>query len=285
MKISVSSYSFLKHIKEGKMTAMEVVKYAHELGFDAIEFAEVVGETYEEKAENAKFFRAQADKYGIDVAALAVSGNLYQETKEESDAEIERLRGQLELARILGAPVMRHDIVWQLKREGTMRSFDLMLPVIAGNVRRVTEIASEMGIKTCTENHGYISQDSDRIERLIAAVNHDNFGALVDMGNFSCADDDNALAVSRLANLAFHVHAKDFHKRSFEEGPAEGYFQTRACNYLKGCTIGDGDVPVAQCIAILKRAGYDGYITVEYEGYEDCLEGIKRGREYIAKHI
>lgn len=284
MKISVSSYSFSKHINEGKMTPTEVVKYAYELGFDAVEFAEVVGETYEEKVENAKFFRAEADKYGIDICALAVGGALYQDTREATEAEIERLRGQLELAKILGAPVMRHDIVWKLG-EGVKRSFDLMLPTIAENVRRVTEIAAEMGIKTCTENHGFISQDSDRIERLITAVNHDNFGALVDMGNFSCADDDNALAVSRLANLAFHVHAKDFHKRTFAEGHADGYFQTRACNYLKGCTIGDGDVPVAQCLAILKKAGYDGYVTVEYEGYEDCLEGIKRGREYIAKHI
>lgn len=284
MKIAVSNYSFYKYIKAGKMSLRDAVKYAHELGFDALEITDVYDEPYEEQVENAKFIRAEADKYGMEIAALAVGARMYKGSEEEDKAEAERLRGQLEIAKILGAPVMRHDTVYTCS-PGEGRSFDLMLPTIAKNIRRVTEIAAEMGIKTCTENHGQLAQDSDRIERLIAAVNHENFGVLVDIGNFSCADDDNALAVSRLANLAVHVHAKDFHKRTFAEGPADGYFQTRSCNYLRGCTIGDGDVPVAQCIAILKKAGYDGYVTVEYEGYEDCLVGVKRGREYLAKCI
>jgi sugar phosphate isomerase/epimerase len=149
----------------------------------------------------------------------------------------------------------------------------------------LTEIAAEMGIKTCTENHGFISQDSDRIERLHAAVAHDNFGLLIDIGNFICADEDSAIAVSRLANNAIHVHAKDFYKRTFLEGPADGYFATRGMNYVKGAVIGDGVIPVKQCISILKNAGYDGYVTIEFEGDCDCLEGIRRGKEYLEKII
>ena len=30
-------------------------------------------------------------------------------------------------------------------------------------------------------------------------------------------------------------------------------------------------------LAILKRAGYEGYLTVEYEGTEDCIAGVSRG--------
>jgi sugar phosphate isomerase/epimerase len=41
--------------------------------------------------------------------------------------------------------------------------------------------------------------------------------------------------------------------------------------------IGEGNIPVEQCLAILKRTGYDGYLTVEYEGAEDCISGIARG--------
>jgi sugar phosphate isomerase/epimerase len=45
--------------------------------------------------------------------------------------------------------------------------------------------------------------------------------------------------------------------------------------------IGEGVVPVGQCLAILARAGYDGFVSIEYEGEEDCIEGISRGLENL----
>ena len=40
MKISVSSYSFQQYISSGKLTQLDTVAKAHELGFEAIEFIE-----------------------------------------------------------------------------------------------------------------------------------------------------------------------------------------------------------------------------------------------------
>ena len=40
-------------------------------------------------------------------------------------------------------------------------------------------------------------------------------------------------------------------------------------------------MPIKRCLAILKKAGYDGYVSIEYEGAEDCIEGIKRGIENL----
>jgi sugar phosphate isomerase/epimerase len=155
-----------------------------------------------------------------------------------------------------------------------------MLPTLVENIRAVTAYGEKLGIRTCTENHGYIAQDSDRVERLVNAVAHDNYGLLVDMGNFACVDEDSALAVSRVAPYAFHVHAKDFIKHPFASKVAKG-FQSRGCNYLEGCAVGEGDIPVEQCIAILRRAGYDGYVSIEFEGAGDCFEGIKKGIETL----
>ena len=132
---------------------------------------------------------------------------------------------------------------------------------------------------TCVENHGFIAQDSDRMERLFNAVNDENFGLLVDMGNFLCVDEDPALAVSRLAPYAVHVHVKDF-TREVDRG-----LVTRAYNRIWGCTAGDGVVPVQQCLAILKRAGYDGVVSLEYEGSDDALSSIARGKAFVENAI
>ena len=117
-------------------------------------------------------------------------------------------------------------------------------------------------------------------EKLFNAVGHENYGLLVDMGNFACVDEDSAMAVSRLAPYAFHVHAKDWFVHEFDEDFESGY-HTRGCRKLVGCSVGEGDIPVKRCIAILKKAGYDGYVSIEYEGPNDCIEGIKLGIENL----
>ena len=56
-------------------------------------------------------------------------------------------------------------------------------------------------------------------------------------------------------------------------------------NYLRGAAVGEGDVGAAQCIAILKRAGYDGYLDIEFEGQEDCIAALTRGLAYSRECI
>ncbi len=280
MKIGVSSYSFSQYIKSGKLTQLTAVAKAKELGFDAIEFTELMPPEGVSQAEYAKQIKAEANKCSIEISAYLVGANLAQ---KDNNAEIERLKASLDVANALGAKLFRHDVMYGYD---VFRSFDQALPTLVAAIREVTEYAQTLGIQTMTENHGYICQDSDRVERLVNAVNHPNFGTLVDMGNFLCADEDSAKAVSKVANLAFLVHAKDFVKISFADRKNdEGYFETRGCNCLKGTTVGQGIVPVAQCLAILKRAGFDGFVDVEFEGTEDCATALSKGLAFLRTMI
>ena len=42
---------------------------------------------------------------------------------------------------------------------------------------------------------------------------------------------------------------------------------------------------VGECIAILKRAGYDGFLSIEYEGHGDRIEGIKTGFQNLTRYL
>ncbi len=174
---------------------------------------------------------------------------------------------------------MRHDATGGYDRSTRgQRGFSNALPVIVRGYKAVTEFAKTKGVKTCIENHGFFCQDSARIEAIINGVADDNFGALVDIGNFLCADEDPAKAVGNVAPYAFHVHAKDFHlKKGTEFVPGEGFFMTRGGDFLRGAIIGHGVVPVQQCLKILKNAGYNGYVTVEFEGVEAARTGVSWG--------
>lgn len=288
MNISVSSYSFNQYLKDGRLTQLSCIEKAAEMGFDGIEFTEILPSkeaSYEERLEYAKEIRAEADRVGIPIVAYTLGAKLFWTSEAENNAEVERLCREIDIAKLLGAPVFRHDICWSLDYGGKRYSFDAMLPVISENARRITEYALKLGIKTCSENHGKIAQDSDRMERLYNAVGHENYGLLVDIGNFACIDEDSVTAVSRVAPYAVHVHAKDFTMEKFGEYEGENGILTRGCNLIHGCVIGEGVIPVRQCITILKKSGYDGFISVEYEGGEDCLDGIKRGLENLRRMI
>ena len=286
MKISVSSWSFMQYITQGKMTQFDAIAIAKEIGFDAIEFVDLKpndNPTLEEQIEYAKKLKAEADRLGMEINAYTIGSNMCKPTDYEDDMEFIRLKGQLQVAKALGAKIMRHDSLWTLDR---FRSFDLSVPTLAKNFRRVTEYAETLGIKTCFENHGHICQDYDRVEKLYNAIDHNNFGLLLDMGNFLCADNDPVMAYSRLAPYAIHAHAKDFTIISgIEPKPERAHAFTRGGNYRISEAIGEGIVPVKQCIRILKLAGYDGYLSIEYEGQDDCIEGITRGFKNLKRFV
>lgn len=281
MKYSVSLYSFYNALKKGLITPFACIAKAKELGFDAVEAVDFVNFDCapEEMPQRAREIRAEADKYGLPVSSLAIGADLLNGSEGDMRREIERIKSYVDLAAILGAPRMRHDITQGYKRDsGNYCSYESLIPVLADAVREIAEYAASKGVMTMTENHGFYSQDSERVEKLYTAVGHPNFALLCDIGNFMCADEDPALAVARVAPYAKYVHAKDFIWKSFyDANPGEGAFQTRAGNYLRGTVIGHGNVPVKQCLRTLKAAGYDDTISIEFEGMEMPEDALRIG--------
>lgn len=286
MKIGVSLYSFHGYNDEGSLGIKGCIAKAKECGAEGVDFVEnwdYAGKLDEYK-EYAKDIRAYCESIDMKPLCFCVGADFLN---RDLDEEIERVKGLVDIAEAFGCPIIRHDATGGYPADvKTGRSFDHVLPILVKAYRAVTEYAETKGIKTCIENHGFFAQDPERIEKLINAVNHPNFGALVDIGNFACADADHNYAVGLLAPYAFHAHAKDFHKKSGSGvNPGEGWFMSRGGNYLRGSIIGHGDVPVRQCVKTLQRAGYDGFLTIEFEGMEDALKGVRIGCDNLKRFI
>ena len=279
MKIAVSSYSY-SALGTDDFSRMHLAK---EMGFEGIEFAEIHPADGVDKAEHARQLKALSDEIGLPITNYAIGADFIN---RDVDEEIERLKGEIDIAEILGVKTMRHDASGGPEGERfSLTGFEKYLPLLAKGCRGVTEYAATKGIKTSVENHGYYCQQSDRVEALMKAVDHENFGWLVDIGNFMCADDEPVKAVSVGAKYAVYAHVKDFYYVDKSQPQPEGYFDTRAGNHICGSVLGDGVVPVKECIDILKSAGYDRWVTLEYEGQESPLTGVRKGLEFLKKQI
>lgn len=278
MKFSVSTYSF----SALNISLSECVGKAKEIGFDAIEIAANV------TLEQAGALRAECERAGLAIANYTIAADLLNGVNGGKPAdEVTRLKREVDVAAALGAPGMRHDATWGINGNTQgWRGFDDVLPLLADGCRAVAAYAAEKGVRTMVENHGLFAQDSERMEKLVTAVAHENFGILCDMGNFLCVDEEPIMAVGKCAANTFHAHAKDFHfKSGAEPDPGQGFFGTRGGNYLRGAIVGHGIVPVQQCLRILKNAGYNGYISLEFEGMEDPILGITVGLENLRRWV
>lgn len=284
MQIGVSSYSYSRLVSAGTLAQIDVPNKAKEQGFEVIEFSGLNVPKGEQIETFAQKVRERCQQVGLPIVNYTIGADFLA---KDWKAEVERLRGELKIAKILGVGGMRHDVTRGFpKGHSGAKGWDDALPTLIQGCRAVAQIAADMGIRTMMENHGFFAQDSARVEQLANGVAHPNFGLLVDIGNFLCADEDPVLAVARVAPYAFHAHAKDFHVKSgLMPNPGKGWFQSRAGNYLRGAIIGHGEVPVTQCIALLRKAGYDGPLSIEFEGMEDVLTGISLGRENLTNFV
>jgi sugar phosphate isomerase/epimerase len=287
MKFGVSSYSFNRLVHQGRMKQIDVISKAKAMGFDVIEFSTLTLPENESPRAFAVHICEEAAKVGIEVGNYTIGADFLNNPAGHWEGEAERLKNEVKIASLMGAPGLRHDATrgFPTSYKGA-KSFDDALPVLIKACCTVTEYAAEKGIRTMVENHGFFCQDSDRLEKLVCGVDHLNFGVLIDIGNFLCADEDPAQAMGRLLPYVFHVHAKDFHVKSgMLPDPGQGWFRSRGGNYLRGAIIGHGDVPVAQCLKLLQNAEYDGTLSIEFEGLEDTCEGIAIGLENLRRYI
>ncbi len=287
MKLGVSSYSFSQWVGKDGASQLDIIPKAKEMGFDAIEFSTLSLPKGETPLSFAPRVREACDTAGLPIASYTIGADFLNGSNGDWKAEVERLKDEVRIAAILGAPGMRHDATrgFAAAHRGP-RGFDDALPTLIKGCRAVTEFAADLGLRTMVENHGFFCQDSDRVEKLANGVNHPNFGLLVDMGNFLCVDEDPTRALGRVMPYACHVHAKDFHVKSgTTPNPGAGWFRSRAGNFLRGSIIGHGQVPIVQCLGIMKRAGYDGVLSIEFEGMEDPLKGIAVGLENLRRYV
>ena len=285
MKIGVSSYSFSKYLTETKCGYLKICDIAKEIGFDGIEFINLNNKNWGIEGDEiaiATEIKNYCEKIGLEIAAYTVGANFLADNVDE---EVERVKGCVDVCAALGAPVMRHDATFAL-RKIPLYSYEDAINEMAPKIREVAEYAEKLGVRTCSENHGFIFQAPERVEELILAVNHKNYGWLCDMGNFLCADCDPAESVYVAAPYTVHAHAKDFLFKPADVEKPEGYQITTAMgNHIRGTVVGHGVVPVRQCINILKRAGYDGYVSLEFEGPENNIDAITAGYKNLKKYV
>lgn len=277
MELSISSYSYSRAYSD-TFTLEDAIRHAKKTGFDGMEFLDGLSYKNYSALDAMRYYGDLARENGLKVYNVDSGINLLAEDFRE---QIQRGKDLIDRTEAIGAPCVRCDTLgggFGTAANGGLRQ---AIKTIAEGIGEVADYAAEKGINLLVENHGIIMQDSIVVEELINTVARPNYGALVDIGNFLCADENPVEAVGRMTRYVKHVHLKDFHVKSGNEVflARRGWFGSRGGNYLRGAILGHGNVPVYQCLRVLKNNGYNGAISLEFEGVEDCIYAIEASFE------
>lgn len=273
MKLGISSYSLYQAMHAGSMTIEDVIEWVAEIGASHIEIVPKLGFDFDANPELEEQIREKAAASGLDISNYAIGANFITDTEEQYEAEIARVISEVDRVQRLGAKLMRHDVA---SREDTsIARFNEDLARVAEACQRIADHARQYDITTSVENHGYYVQASDRVQALIHAVDRPNFKTTLDVGNFVCVDENPVAAVKNNLPYASMIHIKDFYIRPSYRNPGEGWFKSTGGDYLRGAIAGHGDLDLYEILRLIKASGYDGYMSIEYEGMEECRKGTK----------
>ena len=260
----------------------EVIKLFKEIGYDGIEVrVSSDGQIDSEQItdEEAKRIDQAARHAGMAFSCLT---SYYQDFVDpvKRPQVIVNLKRVIEIADLLHCPLIRvyggvepsaHPGVW----------FNDVWSLTVSGIREVASYAAEFGVRICIETHlGSLTMSVRDMVRLIEDVNRHNVGMLFDYAWVELAGVENgAEAVRCAARHIFHVHIKDW------------ILESRTPLKKKSCLMGRGTVLWEEVFAELRKTGYIGYISDEYEKYwypEDLPEpeiGMKHNLDFARKNL
>lgn len=197
---------------------------------------------------------------------------------DQRKSEVEKTLGQIELAYRLGIPTMRINT----GRWGTSGNFDELMankgiePPLDGytedeafdwviaSIEALLPRAAECGVVLGLENHWGLGRTAEGVLRIVDAIDSPWLQMTLDTGNFL--------------------------ENSYEQMEAMAASEVPICLVQAKTYFGGGrwyslDLDYARIAAIVKNSGYNGWISLEFEGNDDAEEAVPRSLELLRKHF
>lgn len=239
-----------------------VFELGAQLGFDGIELD--LGASYEEtmlwSMEGRKALRQIIDQSAIELASLCLGVCWTYSPANDSAGTRDRVRrimtASCAYAAELGAKWILVPVTpggEEVDHEtGTARWIEMM----AG----VAPVAADLGVMLCLENvgRGY-GKSAAELANMVDTVNSPGLGVYYDVGNAVAFGNDPVAEIKFLGSRIGEVHIKD----------------------READLLGDGIVPIAECLQALREIGYDDWLVLETPPTDDPEAAGKHNLEYL----
>ena len=257
-KISLAAYSLRKYLS-GKEPTMDLGQFLEKCAAWKLDGAELT-EYYFKKpvtAEAVAALKKKAADLGLAITGTPVGNTFTLPPGEARDREIAKMKAWIDVSADLGSPAIRIFAGTAPKgvEEAVARGW------VVECIRACLPQAAERKVILALENHGGVVATADGMLAIGQEIDSPWFGFNLDSGNFH--GEDPYAELERIAPRAVTCQIK-------VEMSAKGRKEA-------------ADVP--RLVAMMRRHGYKGFLTLEYEAAEEPLEAIPRHLDTLRKAI
>lgn len=268
-RFGVSSYSFWQFRNRELRPIETCIDHAAEWGFDGVEILEMqMTDTSNSALQRLK---QRAFVNGLDLCGFSTHQGWVSPDAEERKKNTEKTIHSIELAYKLGIPTMRVNT----GRWGTSKNFDALManrgiePVLEGYTEEdgfkwvidgLTEClptAEKCGVTLGLENHWGLGRTWQGVMRIVNAIDSPWLKTTLDTGNFL---EDPYDRLEKMADDAVLVQAKTYY--------GGGMWYTLDLDYPR----------IAK---LLRKHGFNGYVSLEFEGRESPLTAIPKSLKML----
>lgn len=276
--IAFSSWCFHLPLWRGEMKAQALPGIARDLGVDALEWTAKTfrdlkdGREVMFKAPPERFFhtlRGAADDAGVQNKVMNVGGPYFLASGDDAVQKkaLDFIMQYVEPAQILGSDILRTELYYDGERRPGWEQH--ASERAAEGVYRLLEMTGDSGLIINVENHHGISSHPEWLASLVKTVDSPRFGLTVDTNNFR-VDQDNPYEQDP-SSLPEYV---DRYEGLRTLMPFAKWVSAKC--YAFDSTGYEVSMDYPRILDIILASGYRGYISVEYEGAGDPLEGVQQ---------
>jgi len=234
--------------------------YLNKIGVKFVEINNMFT-TAKELPENVKVFASK----GIKTVLLTYDGNNFfipadEDAAEDRQDQFNAMKPWIDAAKAAGIPIIRANMGHP---PGFLSTESEMLAALVTTFKPIQEYAEKQGITFVFENHGGPSSDVNFQLLVKKQFPSDKMGFLLDTGNY----DPKSLVYENIAKLGKAI--KIVHAKTYEFNK-EGE---------------ETQLDFGRIIAALKKAGFDGFYSIEFEGKGDAKAGVEKTLALLKKHL
>ncbi len=212
-----------------------------------------------EHAGNASALYQQLASHGLQLLAAYSGGNfIYPDILDEEFWRIERAA---DLAARAGA--IHFVVGGGAKRAGGVREGDYER--LGASLDRVVEIAGRHGL--AAHYHPHLTTMAETPEQIRRVFAHTRIGFCPDTAHLAAAGGDPAALIAEHYQRVSYVHLKGWQRAPFAFTPLDR-----------------GDLDLAPTRRVLRERGFDGWITVELDSWDDPAAGARASMAYLREN-
>jgi sugar phosphate isomerase/epimerase len=280
-ELAVQSWTFHKQLFSGEIKATQLPAMVKALGIDMVEWTAKTfrplanGRETMFQAPSAAFFRdlrQASDDAGVQTKVVNVGGHYFLAGADPATRAkaVDFCMSYVDAALALGAPILRSELYCDLP-ETPSRS-ERALDAARTGWNALIEKTAGTNLIINVENHHGISSEPTWLADLVRSMKSERAGLTVDVNNFR-TDIDMPYAREHSA-LPRYV---DRYQGLQVLMPFANWVSAKA--YSFDSTGYEVSLDYPRIMQIIRDSGYNGALSIEYEGDEDPLEGVRKSIE------